>query len=94
MADVHTKEIRSYNNEIFEGLEDFQFPKLPEPTKVFKDILEPESDLKYTLTDHLWKYLGVPLRVGLSATSPAQKPMHKAFTGLSASIPHAIPAVA
>jgi DNA (cytosine-5)-methyltransferase 1 len=38
--------------------------------------------------------LGVPLRVGLSATSPAQKPVHKTFTGLAASIPHAISTVA
>jgi|SRR5579875_727782 len=38
--------------------------------------------------------LGVPLRVGLSAPSPAQKPIHNSFTGLSASIPHAIQAAA
>jgi DNA (cytosine-5)-methyltransferase 1 len=34
--------------------------------------------------------LGVPLRVGLFAPSPAQKPPHKSFTRLSVSIPHAI----
>lgn len=86
--------IVGFHTEVFEGLEDFQFPKLPEPTKVFKDILKPEPEAKYTLTDHLWKYLDVPLRVGLSAASPAQKPTHKAFTGLFASIPHAISAAA
>jgi site-specific DNA-methyltransferase (adenine-specific)/site-specific DNA-methyltransferase (cytosine-N4-specific) len=35
-------------------------------------------------------YFGVPLRVGLSATSPAQSQHTKTFTGLSASIPNAI----
>lgn len=49
--------IVGFRNEIFEGVEDFQFPKLPEPTQVFRDILEPTPEAKYTLTDHLWKYL-------------------------------------
>jgi DNA (cytosine-5)-methyltransferase 1 len=36
----------------------FEFPKTPEgPKPKFKDIMEPEPDSKYTLTDHLWKYL-------------------------------------
>ena len=41
----------------FHGKEKFQFPELPEPTKVFKEILEPSPDNKYTLSTHLWNYL-------------------------------------
>jgi DNA (cytosine-5)-methyltransferase 1 len=37
--------------------EHFEFPKLPEPTAKVKDILETKPDSKYTLSDHLWKYL-------------------------------------
>lgn len=36
---------------------DFKFPKLPERKSVFKDILQKDVDLKYTLSDKLWKYL-------------------------------------
>lgn len=36
---------------------DFNLPPLPELQPKFKDILEPEVDAKYTLTNHLWKYL-------------------------------------
>ncbi len=49
--------IIGFRQEVYEGLEDFQFPKMPEQKKVFKDILETDIDKKYTLTDHLWKYL-------------------------------------
>lgn len=49
--------IVGFREDIYEGLEDFHFPKMPEPQKVFKDILETEVEEKYTLTDHLWKYL-------------------------------------
>jgi len=49
--------IVGFRNDIFKGAEDFHFPKMPEPQKVFKDILETEVEEKYTLTDHLWKYL-------------------------------------
>lgn len=49
--------IVGFREDIYEGLEDFHFPKMPEPQKVFKDILETEVAEKYTLTDHLWKYL-------------------------------------
>lgn len=49
--------IVGFRNEIFEGKETFQFPKLPEPTAKFKDILEPKPDSKYTLSNHLWNYL-------------------------------------
>lgn len=36
---------------------DFTLPPLPDLKPQFKDILEPEIDPKYTLTNHLWKYL-------------------------------------
>lgn len=36
---------------------DFSLPPLPNLQPKFKDILEPEVDSKYTLTNHLWKYL-------------------------------------
>ncbi len=49
--------IVGFRNDLYEGLENFQFPKMPEPKNVFKDILESQVDEKYTLTDHLWKYL-------------------------------------
>ncbi len=35
----------------------FEFPELPDPFRAIKEILEPNPDPKYTLTDHLWKYL-------------------------------------
>ncbi len=46
-----------FNKEIYKGKENFNFPELPEPSKKVKDILESKVDKKYTLTDHLWKYL-------------------------------------
>jgi DNA (cytosine-5)-methyltransferase 1 len=49
--------IVGFRKDIYEGMEDFNFPKMPEPQKVFRDILENEVADKYTLTDHLWKYL-------------------------------------
>jgi len=42
---------------VFHNKEEFRFPELPEPTKKIRDILEKKVDPKYTLTDHLWKYL-------------------------------------
>lgn len=42
--------------DLYEDVE-FKFPTLPEPKTVFKEILEPSPDPKYTLTDHLWRYL-------------------------------------
>ncbi|MGN6603022.1 MAG: DNA (cytosine-5-)-methyltransferase [Ginsengibacter sp.] len=46
-----------FDSEIFNYKEKFEFPELPKPTKKIKDILEKRPDPKYTLTDHLWKYL-------------------------------------
>jgi DNA (cytosine-5)-methyltransferase 1 len=46
-----------FDTKVFKNKEQFEFPKLPKPTKTIKEILEPKVDPKYTLTDHLWKYL-------------------------------------
>ena len=46
-----------FDKNIFHGNERFEFPELPELSKRVKDILENKVDPKYTLTDHLWKYL-------------------------------------
>jgi DNA (cytosine-5)-methyltransferase 1 len=49
--------IVGFKNSIFNGNEKFEFPKLPESTKTISEILEPEVDSKYTLSDKLWNYL-------------------------------------
>ncbi|HJQ32342.1 MAG TPA: DNA (cytosine-5-)-methyltransferase [Pyrinomonadaceae bacterium] len=36
---------------------DFYLPPLPDLKPKFRDILETDVDPRYTLTDHLWKYL-------------------------------------
>lgn len=41
----------------FDKPTDYDFPVLPENGITVKDILEKNPDEKYTLTDHLWKYL-------------------------------------
>ncbi len=41
----------------YHGKEKFEFPILPDPATKIKEILEPKVNPKYTLTDHLWKYL-------------------------------------
>ena len=46
-----------FDAKVFNYKEKFEFPELPKPTKKIKDILEKSPDPKYTLTDHLWKYL-------------------------------------
>lgn len=46
-----------FDSNIFHYKEQFQFPELPSPSKKVKEILEKKVDPKYTLTDHLWKYL-------------------------------------
>ncbi|GAP68310.1 DNA-methyltransferase [Bacteroidales bacterium 6E] len=35
----------------------FEFPKLPKPKRIIREILEEEPDSKYTLSDQLWGYL-------------------------------------
>ena len=46
-----------FDSHVFNYQEHFNFPELPEPNKKIKDILEEEVLPKYTLTNHLWKYL-------------------------------------
>jgi DNA (cytosine-5)-methyltransferase 1 len=50
--------IIGFDKHIFGEHVEFKFPTPPsgEPPK-FRSILEPKPDPKYTLTDHLWKYL-------------------------------------
>lgn len=49
--------IVGFNQEIYKGKENFQFPELPAPTAVLEDILDKDIDPKYTLTNNLWRYL-------------------------------------
>lgn len=49
--------IVGFRNEVFGGKENFEFPLLPEPDKMIRDILEENVADKYTLTDNLWRYL-------------------------------------
>jgi DNA (cytosine-5)-methyltransferase 1 len=46
-----------FNKEIYKGNEKFEFPVLAATDQKIRDILEPNPEAKYTLTDHLWKYL-------------------------------------
>lgn len=49
--------IVGFDREKFNGNENFDFPKLPDPTKNIRGILEENPDSKYTLSDKLWNYL-------------------------------------
>lgn len=46
-----------FDKEVYNGEEKFEFPPLPEANHVLEDILQPEVDEKYTLSDKLWNYL-------------------------------------
>ena len=46
-----------FNREIFRTPPAFEFPSPPSQRPKLKDILEPSVDPKYTLSDHLWRYL-------------------------------------
>jgi DNA (cytosine-5)-methyltransferase 1 len=48
--------IVGFDREVFPE-DTFAFPKLPDPTAKFRDILESKPDSKYTLTNNLWAYL-------------------------------------
>lgn len=43
--------------DIYHSKEQFEFPIMPENVTQIVNILEPNPDLKYTLTDKLWNYL-------------------------------------
>lgn len=49
--------IVGFNNKIFHRKEDFAFPEQHPATTSIKDILNPNTDAKYTLSDKLWTYL-------------------------------------
>jgi DNA (cytosine-5)-methyltransferase 1 len=46
-----------FRKDIFEGNENFQFPKMTDSKYAIKDILEKEIESKYTLSDKLWLFL-------------------------------------
>lgn len=49
--------IVGFDKDVFKGKENFCFPEVNLPYKTVRDILEPQPDPKYTLSDKLWKYL-------------------------------------
>jgi len=49
--------IVGFDNTVFDGKENFDFPELPEANYKIRDILEPNPNSKYTLSEHLWGYL-------------------------------------
>lgn len=49
--------IVGFDKKRYKGKENFVFPKEGEPTTAIKDILLPNVDSKYTLTDKLWQFL-------------------------------------
>lgn len=49
--------IVGFLQEHFQSEENFNFPKMSDKTLKLKDILDPNPEEKYTLTDNLWSYL-------------------------------------
>jgi DNA (cytosine-5)-methyltransferase 1 len=50
--------IVAFDRKRFGAAVDFSFPDAPHgPTPRLRDVLDPDVPAKYTLTDHLWKYL-------------------------------------
>lgn len=49
--------IVGFDRKRFHGKEQFSFPEQKQSDKAIKDILDPQVDPKYTLSDHLWGYL-------------------------------------
>ena len=49
--------IVGFDKDRFHGNETFNFPEQHESTRCVKEILEPNIDPKYTLSDKLWSYL-------------------------------------
>ncbi|WP_223804982.1 DNA (cytosine-5-)-methyltransferase [Phocaeicola plebeius] len=49
--------IVGFDQDIFHGKERFAFPEQKQSTRSIKEILNPDIDEKYTLSDKLWNYL-------------------------------------
>ncbi|MDD6079916.1 MAG: DNA (cytosine-5-)-methyltransferase [bacterium] len=49
--------IVGFDRDIFRGEEQFSFPEQKQATRSIKEILDPDIDEKYTLSDKLWSYL-------------------------------------
>ena len=49
--------IVGFDKERYHGEEEFAFPEQHEATRSIKEILDPNIDPKYTLSDKLWQYL-------------------------------------
>lgn len=49
--------IVGFDKERYHGEEKFEFPEQHEATRCIKEILDPNIDSKYTLSDKLWSYL-------------------------------------
>lgn len=49
--------IVGFNRDIFQGKEIFTFPEQKQATRCIKEILDPDIEEKYTLSDKLWSYL-------------------------------------
>lgn len=49
--------IVGFDKKIYNGEENFDFPEQHEATRAIKEILDPDIDAKYTLSDKLWTYL-------------------------------------
>lgn len=49
--------IVGFDKDIFHESEDFSFPEQRQATRSISEILDPDTDEKYTLSDKLWNYL-------------------------------------
>ena len=49
--------IVGFDQDVFHGKEQFAFPEQKQSTQSIKEILDPDIDEKYTLSDKLWSYL-------------------------------------
>lgn len=49
--------IVGFDCDLFNGEENFSFPEQRQATRSIKEILDPDIDEKYTLSDKLWSYL-------------------------------------
>ena len=49
--------IVGFDRERYHGEEQFNFPEQHEATRAIREILDPNADPKYTLSDKLWGYL-------------------------------------